>query len=142
MIGEMSLCTAGNANGKRTVPVPWKNTHLTMQQKFVNKKGLNLVEARISEAYQRDCKRLGGSAGDIPALWPKFWLTFTAGRDAVIHLFKGRIGFDRLELIEFGDFDGDGESEGLFFLSGYNRDGYVLLHDKMTKLTKFVWSYH
>ncbi len=60
----------------------------------------------------------------------------------MIHLFKNKIGFGKLALIEFGDFDGDGKSEGLFFLAGYNLDGYVLLHEEMTRQATYYWGYH
>ena len=47
-----------------------------------------------------------------------------------------------LEFIEFGDFDADGKTEVVLFYSGYNRDGYVLLHSGMTKKVEFLWGYH
>jgi hypothetical protein len=47
-----------------------------------------------------------------------------------------------LELIDAGDFDGDGGEEAVFFFSGYNFDGYVLHHDNFRKAVRFGWHYH
>ena len=49
---------------------------------------------------------------------------------------------NNLSLIDAGDYDKDGRSEVVFWYSGYNRDGYVLLYDNFTKRTDFVWTYH
>ena len=47
-----------------------------------------------------------------------------------------------LTLVDAGDYDGDGTSEVVFQYSGYNRGGYVLLHDHLTQVAQFTWSYH
>lgn len=47
-----------------------------------------------------------------------------------------------LELMDEGDFDGDGGEEVVFFFSGYNFDGYVLYHDNFRKAVRFGWRYH
>jgi hypothetical protein len=139
----MKLCfVGGEKETRRAISVPWKNTHLEFRHQFVNRYGRTLLHARLSPAFFQDCKRQHGTAGDFPLAWPEFWLALVPGSDPVVHLFKSRNGFDKLGLVEFGDFDGDGKTEGLFFLSGYGEDGYVLLHDNMTKQIKFTWGYH
>ncbi len=40
-----------------------------------------------------------------------------------------------LELVDAGDFDGDGTSEVLFRYSAYDEDGYTLFTDGLTKRT-------
>jgi hypothetical protein len=142
MVDEMKLCVTAKSDERGVVTFPWKNTYLEFQHRFANQNNQVLLQARLSPAYFRDCKRQGGDAGEIPTMWPEFWLTQNRGQDSVIHLFKNQIGFGKLELIEFGDFDGDGKSEGLFFLAGYNLDGYVLFHEGMTKQTRYSWGYH
>jgi hypothetical protein len=47
-----------------------------------------------------------------------------------------------LTLIDEGDYDGDGTSEVILQKSGYNRDGYVLVHLPDASTKTFIWSYH
>jgi hypothetical protein len=74
-----------------------------------------------------------------------------------IFLFRNDKSFDHLKitsaiphsinylpmfLLDAGDYDGDGESEFLFFVSGYNEDGYALFYDSFNKKVLYTWSYH
>jgi hypothetical protein len=47
-----------------------------------------------------------------------------------------------LELVGAGDFDGDGQSELLFWQSGYNEDGYLLFSSGLKQKAKYLWGYH
>lgn len=47
-----------------------------------------------------------------------------------------------LELVDTGDFAGDGGEEAVFFFSGYNFDGYILYYDNFRKAVRFGWNYH
>jgi hypothetical protein len=47
-----------------------------------------------------------------------------------------------MELVDAGDYDGDGRSEVLFWKSGYNRDGYLLVFDGLRQKAEYTWSYH
>ena len=47
-----------------------------------------------------------------------------------------------MELVDAGDYDGDGRSELLFWRGGYNRDGYVLVFDELRQKVEYTWSYH
>jgi hypothetical protein len=47
-----------------------------------------------------------------------------------------------LELVDAGDYDGDGRSEQLFFFGKYDYDGYMLFSDNFTRSTTYGWSYH
>lgn len=51
------------------------------------------------------------------------------------------IGTD-LTLIDVADYDNNGESEFLFWYSGYNSDGYVLYSNYFKNHTDFKWNYH
>lgn len=46
------------------------------------------------------------------------------------------------ELVDAGDYDRDGKSDLLFWYSGYNKDGFTLFYDGLTKHVDFRWSYH
>jgi hypothetical protein len=47
-----------------------------------------------------------------------------------------------LELVDAGDYDGDGWSEIVFHRYGYDYDAYVLLFDHLSKQIEFGWIYH
>lgn len=47
-----------------------------------------------------------------------------------------------MELVDAGDYDADGQSEVLFFKSGYNRDGYLILYENLSKSAEFEYSFH
>ena len=48
-----------------------------------------------------------------------------------------------MSLLDAGDYDNDGRSEVLFFLSqGENTDGFVLFDASFTTKIRFTWSYH
>jgi hypothetical protein len=44
-------------------------------------------------------------------------------------------------LIDAGDFNADGKEEFLFFLGGYNEDGFILVYDQFRRSARFSWSY-
>lgn len=47
-----------------------------------------------------------------------------------------------LAFIDAGDYDADGETEVIFFLSGYNEDGYAIFYDSFRKNVIWTWGYH
>lgn len=64
----------------------------------------------------------------------------------LVHLFAvttcARFIARGLTLIDAGDYDGDGASELVFWYSGYNSDGYVLLRADLRRRVEYLWSYH
>jgi hypothetical protein len=51
------------------------------------------------------------------------------------------LGVD-LVFVDAADFDANGDSEALFWYSGYNEDGYVLYSSGFTNQVRFTWNYH
>lgn len=45
-------------------------------------------------------------------------------------------------LVDAGDYDADGASDLLFWHSGYNKDGYILLSPIIGGRSEYLWSYH
>lgn len=46
------------------------------------------------------------------------------------------------EIVDIGDYDSDGYSEFIFWVSRYNGDGYVLFYDDFKSSVSFEWRYH
>ena len=47
-----------------------------------------------------------------------------------------------LTLVDAGDYDSDGKSEVVFFVSGYNEDGYALFYNFFRNHVNYTWHYH
>jgi hypothetical protein len=95
-------------------------------------KGYRDRTGRMLVALQLDGKRYGcdGPAGPE---WSLQWFLLSNGIRS--------LGAN-LELVDAGDYDGDGKSEVLFWFSGYNKDGFTLFYDDLAKRADFRWSYH
>jgi hypothetical protein len=76
--------------------------------------------------------------------WSDYW--FYVNRDKSVRplLVENRHpeGAVELKFLDAGDYDNDGRSEVIFFLSSYNEDGYVLFYDNFSKNAVFTWGYH
>ena len=75
-----------------------------------------------------------GCDGPMPPEWQDNW--FLIDGDTMDFLDQ------ELTLIEAGDYDNDGKTELLFWHSGYNEDGYILMYNSFTQKAEFLWSYH
>lgn len=141
--GDLLVCRTGDSQAPRRVDVPWKSSHLNAVERYKDRNGNALVKAVLSTDYDADCKSLGGNIPDMGIARPEFWIAVSNQGGVVVHVFRSKINaFAKLQLLRFGDFDGDGTSEALFFRSGYNEDGYELFHEGMKKTVKFTWGYH
>jgi hypothetical protein len=45
-------------------------------------------------------------------------------------------------LVDAGDYDGDGKSEVLFAVDGYDLGGYRLFYRDFSRSSEFLFSYH
>ena len=47
-----------------------------------------------------------------------------------------------MDLVDAGDYDNDGNSEFIFWYSGYNKDGYILMYNNFKQEIRYTWGYH
>jgi hypothetical protein len=72
-----------------------------------------------------------------------FW--FRIGSDGNVNLLTPSAHGDfvyELTPLEVADVNDDGDSEYIFWFSGYNHDGYVLFNRDFTHQAEFLWNYH
>ena len=111
-------------------PVPFRYTLKSIEVLgcVKDKVGRQLVTMRL-----RPVKESETCDGPIDTAWDQH--TFLLS-DSTTYLGMG------LELVGAGDFDGDGQSELLFWQSGYNEDGYLLFSSGLKQKAKYLWGYH
>ncbi|MBK8794809.1 MAG: hypothetical protein IPN59_17200 [Holophaga sp.] len=111
-------------------PVPFNYTLKNMEVLacLKDKKDRQLVTLRLRPAKESDT-----CDGPIEIAWDQH--TFMLSKRAT-YLGAG------LELVGTGDFDGDGQSELLFWHSRYNENGYLLFSSNSIEKAKYLWGYH
>ncbi len=93
---------------------------------FRDRVGRTLVALRLDP-------RRNGCDGVVGEEWSTYWFLVTEGVRS--------LGAN-LELVDAGDYDGDGRSELLFWYGGVNEDGYTLVAGGLAQRVDFRWSYH
>lgn len=113
-------------NPERSVRFDYGARDLKVVRAYRNRNGRTIVAIELDE------RRYGcdGPPGDD---WATHWFLLN---DAPRLLGVG------LDLVDAGDYDGDGASELLFWHSGYNEDGYTLFAKSFSQRTDRWWSYH
>ena len=123
---------------EKPLPGPWQygDAAIEFASGFRSCRGDSLVGMFLS----------GGKCGLNPGPFRK--QMFVIGGSGSIEHITVRSGRARastelsLTFVDAGDFDADGESEVIFFLSGYNEDGYAILYDSFKKSVSWTWTYH
>jgi hypothetical protein len=120
-------------------PWPYNNTDIKTTKSYLSNKGDMLVGAFLE----------GGKCGinDGPF---QLQLFLVKPDKSAAHLTVGSrkrrtdSDTDKLSLIlvDAGDYDGDGKSEVVFFVTGYNEDGYAIFYDSFRKNVSMTWSNH
>lgn len=116
-----------DAEGIRPEPFDFQPEDLKLYKAYRSKTEGILISVGLDFA-KYGCDGVTGPA------WLPHWFLL---RDAAVDL----VGTG-MELVDAGDYDGDGRSEALFWKSGYNRDGYVLLFDHLRQKAEYIWGYH
>ncbi len=111
---------------EEAIPFNYEPEDLLTTEHYEAKNGRQLVALRL------DLSKNGCDGPPGPA-WRNTW--FLIDDEPVL---IGR----KMELVDVGDYDGNGQSEALFWYSGYNMDGYTLFYDDFSRRVDFWWNYH
>lgn len=98
---------------------------------YISDAGARLISLAIRQP-EGLAERCGVVSG--PGWQPHTFAVLADGR--VEHL-----GFG-LQLLDAGDYDGDGRTEMLFQFGSYDRDGFVLASDSFRAVNRYEWSSH
>lgn len=108
-------------------PYDFKAEDTVIDEAYVSSRGSRLIAIGLDPEFF-GCDDL------VPPEWSANWFL----------LEEGNIDFlaREMTLVDAGDYDNNGQSELLFWHSGYNEDGYVLMYDSFRKKIEYFWSYH
>lgn len=113
--------------GDDTASFDYGTEDLKIHKSYASKKvGKLICIGLIPEEYKCD--------GPVSSEWFRNWF-FADSTDTIF------VGAD-MTLIDAGDYDGDGESEIVFWRTGYNEDGYVISWNRFKRNAEYLWKYH
>lgn len=136
--GNASTCSTDPEDDK-TVPWDYQFQHLRVFQAYTAKQtGAQLIGLHLDPA-------MNNCDGARARAWSTFWfyvdrksrvkpLEFLSRNSAAG---RGHVA----KVLDWGDYDADGQSEVVFWLESSNEDGYVLFYDEFTKEETFSWIY-
>lgn len=126
-IGRTQVSACLDAEAAKAHPGVVRETDLVLGQAYRSQSGDMLVSVGMSPLP-------GGCSDPASTAWSTHWFLI---RQGVIDF----IG-NEMELVDAGDYAGDGKTEFLFWKSGYDNDGYVLIFDDLRQEVSYMWSYH
>lgn len=120
----------GNATKKE-----WKDTDV-VYNKILRSGNVTLVSLKLSEKLDI-CGYPEGYKNDHGEITCQFCSQWFLIQDNDIKFLGAGLSY-----LGHGDYNADNNDEWIFYLSGYNLDGYVLFSDDFSVRVKYVWSYH
>ena len=114
-------------DGETVAPYAFQPRDLRISARYRSARGQELIAIGLDHDHF-------GCDGPSPPEWTPQW--FLTDGPSLEHL-----GHE-MELVDIGDYDGDGTSEMLFWHSGHNRGGYRLLFDSLRRQVRYEWGYH
>jgi len=127
VLGRNGVFRCRDSNGEIAEPFEFRAADLQIHDGYRSRTKAVLVSIGLNPADY-------GCDGPSEAAWSPHWFLLT-GKSID---FVG----NQMELVVTGDFAGDGKSEALFWSSGYNKDGYILLFDNFRNRAEYLWNYH
>jgi hypothetical protein len=127
VIGRFKAFRCVNVPEYHMVPFDFQPDDLVLYKSFRSAAGRELVSIGL------DPKKINCDGPPEPE-WSGNW--FIVDGDKLEFL------GNQMEMVDAGDYDKDGCSELLFWHSGYNRDGYILIYNGLKQKTEYLWGYH
>jgi len=129
-IGRLNslICTPSKGR-QQQVPIPYVYgpKDLEIYRSYRSSNGKVLISIGLN-TKANTCDGVVGSE------WANHW--FLVSNSEVDFLGSG------MDLVDAGDYDGDGKTELLFWHSGYNDDGYILVYNDLRQKVEYKWGYH
>jgi hypothetical protein len=119
------------ADGRAAGPYDFPPNEVIVGQSYASRRGDRLVTLSV-----RQSKEVVGSCdGPLGEEWSPH--TFAVLADGTVrHLGSS------LQLLDAGDYDGDGKSEIVFQFGRYDYDGYTMFSNRFEESVTFGWIYH
>lgn len=128
VVGKSRLLRCENPDDNVAVPYDFKANETIFYKSYKSASNDELV------SFGLDPKIINCSDGIPSHEWLDNW--FLIKNNEIDYV--GR----EMQLIDAGDYDGDGKSELLFWYSGYNNDGYILFYNNFRGRSEYLWGYH
>lgn len=108
-------------------PFAYREEDIELGKSYTSNKGWTIAQLLLKDAIDCDA--------DVPMVGIAPWFV-SDPQDSIQYLDEG------IWLIDTGDYDGDGRSELIFQVDGYNLGGYELYYDDFKKHALFEFGYH
>ncbi len=136
IIKDIPNCEFAEPDGPKGKLSQLKPENAEVFKVLVSGRGDRLLGARVKADNEGKYSGCGGFTSDL-------WF-LSKDKSALLPLVAGSLNEWQFTFvpIDFGDFDGDGNPEAVFWFSGYDEDGYVLFTNNFQKSVRFTWLYH
>ncbi|UFS63063.1 hypothetical protein LOH54_02800 [Sulfurimonas sp. HSL-3221] len=108
-------------------PYSFTSDDIVIYSAYTSSIGQKIVSAGLND-------KKFGCDGLLPPEWSNNWFLLEGENVEYI----GR----EMTLVDAGDYDGDGQSELLFWHNSYNEDGYILIYNAFQNKSEYLWGYH
>jgi hypothetical protein len=122
-----------------TMEISYEDKDILLSGAYVSNKGEYLLSLHLNpDLTKHDVTVLGFNE------WSDHLFYITQDRFVKLLIVNHRDNdsYAELKFLDAGDYDDDGRSEIIYFLSSYNEDGYVLFYDGFFRNEVYTWSYH
>lgn len=138
--GDATACSVDGDGEEKAVSWDYQLKHVRVFQAFASKQsGARLVALHLDPT-------LNNCDGPRARAWSTFWFLIDGkSRVKPLEFLTRNSAAGRgyvAKMLDWGDYDSDGQSEMIFWVEGNNEDGYALFYDSFSKEVTFSWIYY